>query len=113
MKPPQTKTELRQTLNLFSYFREHIPKFAEIAKPLTDLTAKEILAKIPWTSTCNQAFEELKQLLCKATTEPLYIIDFSKPFNLFVDASAFAVSAVLTQTGPNDCLLYTSPSPRD
>ena len=101
-KPPQTKTELRQTLGLFSYFREHIPKFAEIAKPLTDLTAKGIPAKIPWTSTCNQAFEELKRLLCKATTEPLYIIDFSKPFNLFVDASAFAVSAVLTQTGPND-----------
>ena len=29
--------------------------------------------------------------------EPLYIVDFAKPFNLFVDT----VSAVLTQTGDN------------
>ena len=46
-----------------------------------------------------QSFEELKRLLCKATVEPLYIVDFAKPFNLFVDASLhIAVSAVLTQT---------------
>jgi len=31
--------------------------------------------------------------------EPLYIVDFAKPFNLFVDASLHTVSAVLTQTG--------------
>ena len=52
-------------------------------------------------STQQQAFDELKRLLCKATTEPLYVVDFSKPFNLFVDASGFATSAILTQTGPN------------
>jgi len=38
-------------------------------------------------------------LLCKATVELLYIVDFAKPFNLFVDASLHTVSAVLTQTG--------------
>jgi len=43
-----------------------------------------------------QSFEELKRLLCKATVEPLYIVDFAKPFNLFVDASLHTVSAVLT-----------------
>jgi len=42
----------------------------------------------------------LKRLLCKATTEPLYVVDFSKPFNLFVDASGFATSSILTQTSP-------------
>jgi hypothetical protein len=29
----------------------------------------------------------------------LYIIDSTKPFNLFVDASDFAISGILTQTG--------------
>jgi len=48
-----------------------------------------------------QSFEELKCLLCKATVEPLYIVDFAKPFNLFVDARLHTVSAVLTQTGDN------------
>ena len=33
--------------------------------------------------------------------EPLYIVDFTKPFNLFVDASGYATSAVLTQTDDN------------
>jgi len=43
-----------------------------------------------------QSFEELKRLLCKATGESLYIVDFAKPFNLFVDTSLHTVSAVLT-----------------
>ena len=37
-------------------------------------------------------------MLCKATVKPLYIVDLAKPFNLFVDASLYTVSAVLTQT---------------
>jgi len=40
----------------------------------------------------------LKCLLCRATTEPLHIVDFTKPFDLYVDASSHAVSSALTQT---------------
>ena len=46
MNAPKTKTELRQILGFFSYFREYIEKFAEVAKPLTDLTAKQVPANI-------------------------------------------------------------------
>jgi len=101
MKTPETKTELRRILGFFSYFREHIANFAGIAKPLTDLTAKRVPAKLPWGPPQQQAFDELKRLLCKATTEPLYVVDFSKPFDLFVDTSNYANSAILTQTGPD------------
>ena len=101
MKVPQTKTELRRILGFFSYFREHIRDFAAIAKPLTDLTARNVPGAIPWGKLQNDAFEELKQALCKNTVDPLYVIDFSKPFNMFVDAGSYAVSAILTQTGPN------------
>jgi len=48
MNTPQTKTELRQILGFLSYFREHIANFAEIAKPLTDLTARRVSTRIPW-----------------------------------------------------------------
>jgi len=68
---------------------------------LTDLTAKQVPANIPWKPIHQYAFDELKQLLCKPTTEPLYVIDFSKPFSLFVDASGFLTSSVLTHTGPD------------
>ena len=84
MKIPQTKTELRRILGFFSYFREHILNFAETEKPLTDLTAKCVAVKIPVRDQ-QQAFDELKRLLCKATIEPLHIVDFSKPFDLSVD----------------------------
>ena len=42
MKAPETKKQLRQILGFFSYFREYIPNFAELAKPLTDLTSKRV-----------------------------------------------------------------------
>jgi len=49
LKPGKTKTEVRQLLGFFSYFRDHIPHFAEIAKPLlTDLTTKRVPNTVPW-----------------------------------------------------------------
>jgi len=71
---------------------------ANVVRPLTDLTTKKYSGKIPWGESQQHSFEELKRLLCKATVEPLYIVDFAKTFNLFVDASLHTVSAVLTQT---------------
>ena len=96
MKPPTTKTEVKRKLALFSHFREHMKDFANVAQPLTDLTAKKYSGKIPWGESRQQSFQELKRLLCKATVEPLYIVYVTKPFNLFVDASVHTVSAVLT-----------------
>ena len=52
---------------------------------------------MPWGETEQTAFDRLKELLCQSTREPLYIIDFDKPFELFVDASGYAVSAILAQ----------------
>jgi len=39
----------------------------------------------------QKAFEELKGLMRKATEEPLYSVDFDKPFHIFVDASHHTV----------------------
>jgi len=75
--------------------------FAGNAKPLTDLTAKRKSVNVQWEPIHQHAFDELKRLLCKATTEPLRVVDFSKPVNLFVDASGFATSLILTQTRPD------------
>jgi len=40
---------------------------------------------------------ELKQALIDAVQKPLYIIEWDKPFAIFVDASGFAVVGVLAQ----------------
>jgi len=67
MKPPNCKKVVRQILGFFSYFRIYIDRFAEIAKPLTDLTSKQVTSKISWTSEHQHAFDLLKQSLCDAT----------------------------------------------
>jgi hypothetical protein len=99
LKVPKTKTEVRRINGFFSYFRDHIRGYAEVAKPLTDLTGKRVPEKIPWGPAEQQAFDTLKLLLVNATKEWLNIVDRQKPFKLSVDASDLAVSGVLSQTG--------------
>jgi hypothetical protein len=97
LQVPENKRHVRQILGFFSYFRENIPNFAEIAKPLTDLTAKGIPNRIPWGDPEQGAFDALKAALTRATTERLAIINMQKPFQLLVDASDHTVSGALTQ----------------
>lgn len=96
---PVTKKQVRQIVGFFSYFRENIPHFADLSKPLTDLTAKTVPNKVPWGQKEQTAYDELKQALCKATENRLAIIDMDKPFYLLVDASDHTVSGALTQIG--------------
>jgi hypothetical protein len=97
LKIPETKKQLRQVLGFYSFFRDYIPNFSEHAKPLTELTAKRIPNRIPWGEAPQQAFDRLKELLCRATMEPLNIIDMSKPFSISVDASDYAAGGIFTQ----------------
>ena len=93
MPPPTTPKEVKQFLGLVGYYRKFVPKFADIARPLTNLTKLDI--PYEWTNRCQEAFEFLKQMLLK---EPiLKYPDPSKPYTLFTDASKFAWACVLTQ----------------
>ena len=77
MLPPCDKKQIRQMIGLFSYFREYIPNFAQIAHPLTELTKKGFPEKIPWGDKEQAAFDQLKTLLCQAADIPLNIIDIT------------------------------------
>jgi transposase InsO family protein len=70
-----------------------VPKFAEIAKPLTSLTRKD--QPFTWGPSQQEAFKELKDKLC--TTPVLAFPDFSLPFILTTDASKLALGAILSQ----------------
>jgi len=95
MKPPNSKKEVRQILGFFSYSRTYIERFAEIAKPLTNLTRKHVSIKISWTSEHQHAFNLLKQSLCNATK--LHLFGFGKFCIFLVDASNIAVGCFLIQ----------------
>lgn len=66
---PESLTDLRSFLGLLQFFRRFIPKFSEVAAPLTDLSKNDIgIGK--WNETCNQAFESLKDAI---TQEPILV----------------------------------------
>lgn len=90
---PKNEKEIRSFIGLCSYYRRHVPNFANIAKPLTKLTKKD--EQFIWTQECETSFNALKTILI---TEPLLIYpDFSKKFILSTDASNIAIGAVLGQ----------------
>ena len=92
---PCTKKQLRAFFGLTGYYRRFIADYANIATLLTDLTKKDTPNKIPWTSTCQQAFSNLKLALYSAPI--LSSPDFNRPFILQIDASDRGVRAVLSQ----------------
>ena len=92
---PTTKKQVRSFLGLVGYYRDHIPAFAEISAPLTDLLKKRKAEHIQWSEAQERAYSLLKEYLLQ---EPvLKLPDLSKPFVLRTDASGVGVAAVLLQ----------------
>ena len=61
MEPPKTIRDIRSFLGMASYYREYVPNFSKIAKPLNALTRKH--AKFAWTQEAQSDFETLTQLV--------------------------------------------------
>jgi len=92
---PRTKRDLRKLLGAFGYYRDYIPHFAEIVKPLTDLTGNKTKNVLPWEEHHQQAFLQLREVLC--SPHVLRIPRIGHPFVLHTDASGVAVGATLGQ----------------
>lgn len=94
---PTDKDAVRRFVAFANYYRQFVASFAQITRPLTQLTRKRALFK--WSTKCETAFQTLKEKLL--TTPILKYPDFSKKFKVIVDASDFACGAVLTQEYDN------------
>jgi hypothetical protein len=92
--PTPTKVkDIRSFLGFCNFYRPFIRGFAHIARPLNELTWKD--AEWLWTERCQKAFNELRN---RVTSEPVLAHPkLDKQFELEVDASGFAVGAVLLQ----------------
>ena len=94
MPVPKCMKEIKQFLGLTGYYKKFVPRFADISRPFTQLTGKEI--PFNWTPKCQKSFELLKSYLCG---EPiLKYADTSKPYTLYTDASKYSLVGVPTQT---------------
>ena len=90
---PTCLTEARAFVGLASYYRNHIQSFAELARPLYELTKKG--QRFVWSENQEHAFNSLKKCLSNAPVlasprdEGVYVLDS--------DASDFALGIVLQQ----------------
>jgi len=94
---PMTVKQVRSFLGFGNFYRKFIGHYADIARPLNDLTKKDLMWN--WTDACEKAFEKLKEEFQKAPV--LLMPDSTKPFIIETDASKFATGAVIRQKDMN------------
>jgi RNase H-like domain found in reverse transcriptase len=95
-----TVKQVHSTLGVFGYQRPFIQGFADIAKPLTELTKKE--TPFVWTLCCTAAIQQLKEIVLSNPVIQQPHPDC--PYTLEVDASQYAMGAILQQPDEAGCL---------
>ena len=95
--PPCNVSELRSFLGMCSYYRTLVPKYAELAEPLHELTRKHV----KWKFGPEQlaAFQALKDAL--VSSDVMMHPNTQRPYILYVDASNYSIGAILVQEDEN------------
>ncbi len=89
------------------FYRKHVPSFAKISVPLTNLTRTNTTFK--WTEQSQQSFEELKTFLMN--TPILVKAQVNQPFLLTTDARNTHIGGAFSQIqsdGSNKPIVYFS-----
>ncbi|KJZ68382.1 hypothetical protein HIM_12228 [Hirsutella minnesotensis 3608] len=86
---------VRSFLGFANYYRQFIPRFSNIAAPLTALTKKD--AVFAWSKECDNAFEELKALLTSAPVLAQW--DPDRETIVETDSSGYVTGGALSQKG--------------
>jgi hypothetical protein len=94
---PTTLRDVRAFIGFSNFYRRFIKDFSSIARPLHDLTKKDV----PWQWHAEQqhAFDTLKEKFCQ---EPiLKVYDPELETRVEVDASGYATGGILSQKYPD------------
>ena len=101
--PPEsinTITKIRSFLGATSFYRKHIKGYADIARPLIDLTKKDADVGVQsQKEPAQNAIIELKKALCSAPV--LAMPQWNKQWIVRTDASITGIGAVLAQEDDN------------
>jgi RNase H-like domain found in reverse transcriptase/Reverse transcriptase (RNA-dependent DNA polymerase)/Integrase zinc binding domain len=94
---PTNVKGVRSFLGFGNFYHRFIGHFADLVRPLNDLTRKDKVFE--WSKECQTAFDVLKKKFGKSPV--LLMPDPAKPFVIESDASKFATGAVLRQKDEN------------
>ena len=105
---PKTQKDVRQFIGMCSWYRRFVKDFSHRVAPLTGLLKKGQVFK--WTEATEFAFQDIRQALVESPI--LCCPDFSQPFEIHTDASAYGIGAVLmqVQNGEPRVIAYASKS---
>jgi hypothetical protein len=95
-RTPRNLKDLRKVLGVLGYQCPFILGFASIARPMTALLKKG--ADFIWTKECLRALDTLIKVVCSSPV--LVAPNQNRQFELEVDASQFALGAILWQRDP-------------
>jgi hypothetical protein len=106
INPPNNVKELRHFLGMVQYYHDMWAKRSEMLAPLSDLvrecgetktTHKNKIKKKPWhwDSVHQISFDDVKKTIAKEVV--LAYPDFTKPFDIYTNASTKQLGAVITQ----------------
>jgi len=96
--PPKTVKQVQSFMGIANYYRKFVPRFSDVARPLTQLTRKD--EDFEWTEQRDKAFNHLKDALTSAPI--LRYPDPDRPYVLFTDASKYGWGAMLSQPHTDD-----------
>ena len=90
---PKTRKNIRQFIGLAGYYRKFVLNFSDIVCPLTNLLKKNV--NFNWDDSCDISFKKLKSILISHPV--LMSPNFSRDFELSIDASDTGIGAMLCQ----------------
>ena len=97
-KPPTTVTGVKSFLGFTGFYRQFVPEFSRVAKPLIALQSPS--NAFEWTPDCQASFEKLKQSLLAIPT--LCHFDPDLKTKLETDALDRVVAGVMSQKHADD-----------
>jgi len=92
---PTSVRQLRGFLGLVNYYKKLYYRRSHILEPLTRISSSKTKFQTQWGPDQDAAFARIKQLMSRQVL--LHFPDFTKPFDVYTDASAYQLGGVIVQ----------------
>lgn len=92
---PADKKTLQSFLGLAGYFSKFINKYAEVVEPLRELLRTSAGVEFSWSSSAQEAFDNVRQAICEKRTLAMFDPDLDVVVS--TDASHCGLGACLSQ----------------